>query len=63
MIILVSKAAIADGVEVPLVTMLALLGSIRLAAPRIDRRGAGRHRFARIECKYVAIDRGRHERS
>jgi hypothetical protein len=32
MIILVSKAAIAGGVEVPLVTMLALLGSIRLAA-------------------------------
>ena len=32
MIILVSKAAIADGVEVPLVTMLGLSGSIRLAA-------------------------------
>ena len=32
MIILVSKAAIAGGVEVPLVTMLALLRSIRLAA-------------------------------
>jgi hypothetical protein len=32
MIILVSKTAIAGGVEVPLVTTLALLGSIRLAA-------------------------------
>jgi hypothetical protein len=57
-VILVSKAAIAGGVVLPLLMMLGLFGSNQVAAIGSITVVLGRNRVARIERQYIATDNG-----